>query len=229
LQVAGLSGHAEDIYAENGPTSQWLGGRGDDGERGPYYVRAVTALAYVLGDAALQAKAQKWIDWAVASQTPDGDFGPAGLSTRDWWPRMLVLRAIEDVHDATGDPKLLDFLGKYFAYQAESPIQGRNIDLWATPRMADDAMVALYAYDRLPSLSGSTFLPLMDALRADTTDWIGDFNSQSLPITLATPMPSHNVNVAMGLKAPAVYWQRSGVASDRAAYASGVDFLLRDN
>jgi thiol-disulfide isomerase/thioredoxin len=229
LQVSGLSGHAEDIYQENGPTSGWLGGNGDYGERGPYYVRAVTALAYVLGDATLQARAQKWIDWAVASQTPDGDFGPAALDPRDWWPRMLMLRAVEDVHEATGDPKLLAFLSSYFAYQLANPIDGLNIDLWAPPRMQDDAMVALYTYDRLPSFSTSDFLSLVDALRGDGTDWIGQFNAQAFVPTTLSPMPSHNVNVAMGLKAPAVYWQRSGVDSDRAAYASGVQFILRDD
>ncbi len=231
LQVAGLSGHAEDIYVENGPTSQWLGGPELilEAERAPYYVRAITALAYVLGDATLEARAQKWIDWAVASQTADGNFGPAGLDPADWWPRMLILRAVEDVYDATGDAKLLDFLQKYFAYQAANPIVGTDIDPWAAPRMEDDAMVALFTYNRVPSLSPSQFLPLFDALRGDTTDWIGDFNAQTFVVNADTPVPTHNVNVAMGLKAPAVYWQKSGLASDRAAYANGVAFILGAN
>jgi thiol-disulfide isomerase/thioredoxin len=239
LQAAGLSGHAEDIYSENGPTNQWLGGNGDFWERGPYYVRAVTALAYVLGDTTLQGNVQKWIDWAVASQTADGNFGPAALSPGDWWPRILLLRAVEDVYEATGDPTLLNFLGNYFAYQAANPIANADSSgtsmpddqdpQWATERMEDDAMVALYTYNHRPAFSTDAFVSLFSALRADNTNWIGDFNAQSLPATPASPLPSHNVNVAMAWKAPAVYWQQSGVASDEAAYQSGLNFILTAN
>jgi thiol-disulfide isomerase/thioredoxin len=233
LQASGLSGHAHDIYVENGPTNQWLGGQGDNWERGPYYVRGLTALAYVLGDTTLQALVQPWIDWAVASQTTDGNFGPTSVAADDWWPRMLMLRAIEDVYDATGNAQLLTFLSNYFAYQAANPIPNADADggpdPWATERMEDDAMVALYTYNRVPSLSPSAFVSLFAALRSDTTDWIGDFNARYLAPTPASPLPAHNVNVAMGLKAPAVYWQGSGAASDRAAYATGLDFILADN
>lgn len=220
LQAAGLSGHAEELYSENGPTNQWLGGNGDNWERGPYYVRANVALAYVLNDSALIAKMQKWIDWAVKSQTADGNFGPASLDADDWWPRMLMLQAIEDVYDATSDAKLLTFLQKYFQYQASHPTHGS--DGWATARMQEDGQAAIYMYNRSPDFSASQFTSLLSAVRGATEDWIGYFNSKSLGDT-------HNVNVAMAWKAPAVFWQGSGVASDRASYATGLDFVLKQN
>jgi thiol-disulfide isomerase/thioredoxin len=225
-QASGLSGHAEHLYTENGPTNQWLGGKGDNWERGPYYVRAVTALAYVLGDDTLKANVGKWIDWAVASQTPDGNFGPPSLDADDWWPRMLMLEAIEDVFDATGDAKLLAFLGKYFQYQAAHPTRGS--DSWARARMQENAMAAIHMYDRSPGFAADQLTKLLGAVRAATTDWIGDFNAKSLVDTPAD-FVTHNVNLAMAWKAPAVYWQVSGVAADRVAYAAGLGYVLAQN
>jgi thiol-disulfide isomerase/thioredoxin len=222
-QAAGLSGHAEHIYAENGPTNQWLGGKADNWERGPYYVRAVTALAYVLDDAGLKANVRKWIDWAVSSQTPDGNFGPSSLDADDWWPRMLMLEAIEDAYDATGDAKLLDFTRKYFLYQAAHPTRGS--DTWARARMQEDAMAIIHMYDRSPDFGADQLTKLLGAVRTATTDWIGDFNAKSL-VDTPSDYVTHNVNLAMAWKAPAVYWQLSGRDADRGAYEAGLSYVM---
>jgi thiol-disulfide isomerase/thioredoxin len=225
-QASGLSGHAEHLYSENGPTNQWLGGQADNWERGPYYVRAVTALAYVLGDDTLKANVGKWIDGAVASQGADGNFGPKSLDADDWWPRMLMLEAIEDVYDATGDAKLLAFLGKYFQYQAAHPTRGS--DTWARARMQENGMAAIHMYDRSPGFAADQFTKLLGAIRVATTDWIGDFNSKKL-VDTPQDFVTHNVNLAMAWKAPAVYWQLSGDDGDRAAYATGLGYVLGAN
>ena len=97
LQKEGLTGHAETLYSSDhdlGPGCDWLGGTGDSWERAPYYVKGSVALAYVLDDEVLKTKAQKWIDWSLDHQRPDGYFGPA--DNPDWWARMPMLYAIRD-------------------------------------------------------------------------------------------------------------------------------------
>ena len=47
LAASGLTGHLEELDPENlGPDSGWLGGNGESWERGPYYVRGLTAAVY---------------------------------------------------------------------------------------------------------------------------------------------------------------------------------------
>ena len=99
----GMTGHLDSLYPQvMGPRNGWLGGDGDVWERGPYWIDGLLPLAYILEDRRLIAKVQPWIEWALASQTADGNFGPVtdrpaepGLQrdkARDWWPRMVVLK-----------------------------------------------------------------------------------------------------------------------------------------
>jgi hypothetical protein len=65
IQARGLSGHIDEFWPDLGPDSAWLGGTGEAWERGPYYLDGLVPLAYLLGEEALIAKAQKWIDWTL--------------------------------------------------------------------------------------------------------------------------------------------------------------------
>ena len=81
LQRDGLTGFAETLYNSSrdlGPDNYWLGGSGDSWERAPYYTKGLVALAYVLHDDALIAKAEKWVGWSLNSQQADGFFWPCG-------------------------------------------------------------------------------------------------------------------------------------------------------
>src|SRR5580704_3031004 len=76
VQASGLGGHLDEIWADVGSNSGWLGGTGESWERGPYFVDGLVPLAYQLDDARLKAKAQKFIDWTLAHQAANGMFGP---------------------------------------------------------------------------------------------------------------------------------------------------------
>src|SRR2546429_8291673 len=49
------------------------------------YTTLFRSLAYLLDDAKLKAKVQKWVDWTLTHQGADGSIGPA--ANQDWWPR----------------------------------------------------------------------------------------------------------------------------------------------
>src|SRR3954463_12937635 len=100
-QKNGATGHLDQLYPlvmneRNG----WLGGDGDQWERGPYWIDGLLPLAYILDDKELIAKTKPWVEWALNSQQPDGYFGPSkdyppehGLqrdNSRDWWPKMVM-------------------------------------------------------------------------------------------------------------------------------------------
>lgn len=75
IQADGLTGHLEEHWADVGPNNGWIGGEGESWERGPYYLDGLLPLAYILGDEKLIAKANRWIEWSLASQQENGFLG----------------------------------------------------------------------------------------------------------------------------------------------------------
>ena len=150
LQRDGLTGHAEELYDDIG-NSDWLTGAGRGGqyawERGPYYAKGLVALALALDDAALKAKAKRWVDAILASQRPNGDFGPR---ERNWWANMIALWLVRDWCAATDDPRVPPFLERYFAFQAQELQRYTLVDesKWAMARGADELDVVLWLHAR---------------------------------------------------------------------------------
>ncbi len=201
LAAEGLTGHMMEIWPDVGAESGWLGGSGENWERGPYYARGLTALAHALGDARLIRRATAWIDWSLASQRDDGFFGPA--DNDDWWPRMPMLDAVRLHYDATADARVLPFLRRYFRHQLAT-LPARPLEGWGKPRGGDGLAAALWLYNR----TGDAFLlELADLLHRQTSDWVGELGAAGAP-SEAFEL-AHGVNRAMGLKEPAVYFQRA--------------------
>jgi hypothetical protein len=217
FQRDGATGAAEQLYGELGPNSAWLGGTADasDWERPPYYVKGLVTLAYVLDDANLKAKAQKWIDWALNSQKPDGSFGPA--SNSDWWPRMVMLYALKDYYEATQDARVLPFLTRYFQFQADH-LAATPLQEWGKSRAGDNIDIVLWLYNRT---GNAALLALADTLKNQAYDWTTVLTNNTFAAFGDDFQPKHNVNVSQAMKMPAVYYQRSNAAADRNAFAAG--------
>lgn len=199
LQAAGLTGQVEDIWPDLGPSSAWLGGDGEDWERGPYYLDGLVPLAHLLGDEGLLRKAGAWIEWILGSQGPDGQFGPR--TNDDWWPRMVALKVLIQHADATGDDRVPGFLARYFGYQLEQ-LADRPLHSWGAYRATENVLAALWLYRRDPN---PDWLKLSEQLMAQNADWVG-YLTGDLITGRATVFDNltHGPNVAMGLKVPAV-------------------------
>jgi hypothetical protein len=224
LQRDGLTGNAETVYASDlGTNSAWLGGTGENWERGPYYFKGLISLAYTLNDAGLKQKAQKWMDWLLNHQGPDGYIGPA--SNNDWWPRMVATYALKDYYEATADPRVLTVLSNYFHYMLAN-LPARPLIDWGKSRAGDEMAVALWLYNRNDD---TNLLSLVNLLRQQAYDWPGIFTSNNFVLYGTDFQPKHNVNVEQALKMPVVYYQLSQASSDRNALSIGITNLLREN
>jgi len=224
LQRDGLTGNAEAVYASDlGANSAWLGGTGDNWERSPYYFKGLVSLAYVMNDASLKTKAQKWMDWLLNHQGSDGYIGP--VSNNDWWPRMVATYALKDYYEATADARVPTVLSNYFRYMRLN-LTARPLGDWGKARAGDEMDVALWLFNR----NGDTnLLTLVNLLRQQAYDWPGILTSNNFMLYGTDFHPKHNVNVEQALKMPAVYYQVSKLASDRDAVSLGLGHLLREH
>lgn len=223
VQADGLGGHLDEVWPDVGPTSGWLGGTGESWERGPYFLDGLVPLAHLLDDARLKAKAQRFIDWTLDHQQPNGMFGPA--KNDDWWPRMIMLKVLTQHQEVTGDPRVVPLMQRYFAHQlAELP--KRPLRDWGMYRWQDEAISALWLYNRT---GDPKLLDLVRLLHAQGHNWRREFEDfrythktsvKELGIEpgmedRSMNMDTHGVNNSMGLKASPVWWLVSGDATDR--------------
>ncbi|MEW6159245.1 MAG: beta-L-arabinofuranosidase domain-containing protein [Verrucomicrobiota bacterium] len=245
-QRDGLTGNLDQRYEKIvGPRNGWLGGDGDGWERGPYWLDGLVPLAYLLEDEKLKAIAKPWIEWSLNHQEPSGYFGPKRFAQEpppepgiqktpreDWWPRMVMLKVLQQYYSATGDRRVPDLMRRYFRYQLEqlpkTPLD--HWSFWANRRGADNLMAVYWLYN----LTGEKFLlELGELIHRQTFPYTDVFLNEDpapspdlahlYPYNTGNRYPFnpdlirrlsvdqlqsfHCVNLAQGIKAPVVFWQ----------------------
>jgi len=212
----GMTGHMDTVYEQvMGSRNGWLGGDGDVWERGPYWIDGLLPLAYILDDKALIEKVKPWIEWTLASQKPNGYFGPdtdrpyePGLqrdNAQDWWPKMVMLKVMQQYYSATLDERVIPFMTNYFKYQLEQlPINPLGKwTFWGERRGGDNLMIVYWLYN----ITGDEFLlELGELIHKQTFDWTDVFLNQD---HLRRQSSLHCVNLAQGFKEPVIYYQQS--------------------
>lgn len=227
LQADGLGGHLDEFWPDVGSNSGWLGGTGESWERGPYFLDGLLPLAYLLDDPVLKAKAQRFVDWTLEHQTADGMIGPS--SNHDWWPRMVMLKALAQYYEVSRDPRVLPALTKYFHYQL-AQLPARPLVEWGKFRWQDEVLVVEWLYDQTQD---AKLLELASLLKKQGFDWTGSFANFSLkePVTRQVlvekpggfahgdlALQAHGVNNGQALKTAAVQFRLSGDREEKRNY-----------
>lgn len=235
-QKNGATGKLDSLYPlVMGQRNGWLGGDGDQWERGPYWIDGLLPLAYILNDKQLIAKTKPWVEWAIKSQQPDGYFGPSkdysyepGIqrdNSRDWWPKIVMLKVLKQYYAATGDKRVITLMTNYFKYQLKELPQ-KPLDhwtFWARFRAGDNLMIVYWLY----RITGDTFLlDLGDLIHKQSFDFTDAFLNTNL---LSTPGSIHGVNLAQGLKEPVIYYQAHPEKKYIDAVNKGLSDLRRFN
>lgn len=235
-QQSGATGNLDNLYpAVMSNRNGWLGGDGDQWERGPYWLDGLLPLAYLLDDKALIAKTKPWVEWAINSQQPNGYFGPSkdyapepGIqrdNSQDWWPKMVMLKVLKQYYSATNDQRVIKLMTNYFRYQLkELPNKPLNHwTSWARYRGGDNLMLVYWLYN----ITNDAFLlELGDLIHQQTFDYTNAFLDRKL---LSTQGSIHCVNLAQGFKEPIIYYQRRPEQKYLDAIKTGFDDLYKFN
>ncbi len=182
-------------------------------------------LAWLLDDARLKAKAQKFIDWTLEHQASSGMIGPS--SNDDWWPRFVVLKVLTQYQELTGDPRVIPLMERYFRYQA-GELPKRPLRDWGKFRWQDELLGVIWLYNR----TGSAYLlGLAHLLRQQGYDWMAQYANFQYTQRITSDylklgegnglkdlsLATHGVNNAQAVKTGPVWSLVSGADADRSA------------
>ncbi len=233
IQAAGLSGHLGETWPDVGPDSGWLGGKGEAWERGPYYLDGLVPLAYLLDDARLKNTAQQFLEWTLTHQAADGMIGPA--SNNDWWPRIVMLKALTQFQEVTGDPRVIPLMDRYFRHQLAT-LPSRPLRDWGKFRWQDNLLSVIWLYNR----TGSAYLlDLAQILHQQGHDWMAQYAHFQYTQTITREflkldegnglkdlsLSTHGVNNGQAIKTGPVWSLVSGSAADRTAVLTMISEL----
>lgn len=197
LEAAGFTGHLDELsrFLEK-RNNAWLSptGEGVHGwEEVPYWLRGFGDLGYVLGDKRIEKEAKVWINAMLASQQPDGYFGPKANRTGskgkpDVWPNMLALNALQSYYEFSGDKRVLDCMLRYFKWEYAIPNADLLTDYWEHQRQGDNIASVLWLYNRTPAGFLLDLARKLDGRGAHWSDGVANW---------------HGVNFAQGFREPA--------------------------
>jgi DUF1680 family protein len=182
-------------------------------------------LAYQLDDPRLKATAQKFVDWTLEHQAPNGMIGPA--SNNDWWPRIVMLKALTQYAEVTNDPRVIPLMEKYFRYQQQQ-LPTRPLRDWGKFRWQDEVLSVLWLYNRTGS---ANLLALARRLQQQGYDWQAQYANFKYTHRITreyleqckragmkdVELATHGVNNGQALKAGPVWSLVSGSPADRSA------------
>jgi hypothetical protein len=203
LEAAGMTGHLEEISKWcKFEGSAWADpqGQGQNAwEELPYWLKGYGDLGYVLNDPQITKNARKWIDAVLASQQPDGWFGPlankTGLKGKpDLWPHMVMCNVLQSFYEFTGDERVIPFLTKYFKWLNTQPGENFGAGYWPRIRFGDNVETLYWLYNRTEE---PWMLELAKRIHENMENWTSGVHDW------------HNVNLAQGFREPGVYFQQA--------------------
>ena len=219
VQADGLSGHLDEFWPSVAD-SKWIGGGSEGWERGPYWLDGVVPLAILLNDAALKAKVQRWMDYILDHQHPDGWLGVIenghegeGQHVLDPWPIFVLLKAMTQWQEATGDARIIPAMERVLR-RIDALLGERPLESWARMRWFELSISLQWLYAR----TGETWLlDLSRKAQKQGYDWAVHFaDFQYTKKQSGWKLENHGVNTAMALKEPALRLPRDLQAGDTA-------------
>ena len=207
LMRDGFTGRLAEISPFLGDDSGWMTLKGKGWEEMPYWLKGYGDLGEILKDSAMRKETERWLLQAFKSQARDGYFGPAdNRGANDLWPNMVMLSALQSFYEATGDRRVLSLMSRYFQYEFHLPAEELLPGSWQKLRGGENLESVYWLYNR----TGESFLlDLARRLFTRTADWTSPILTPERDRDWVESSYYHGVNIAMGFREPAIYYQQS--------------------
>ena len=203
-QADGLAGNLDRVWPDV-RDSAWIGGDREGWERVPYWLDGFIPLAFLLEDADMQQRAQRYIDGILDRQQPDGWICPCTDSERhhyDPWAILLICKVLALWCDCTGDKRAQDALA-HCLEQLDRHLNHSPLHAWGAARWFEGLIPIFWLYERT---GDERLLSLAKKLRVQGFDWTAVFDSGLIgTCTEGWDHFSHIVNLGMMLKSEALY------------------------
>jgi len=203
IQANGLAGNLDKVWPDIRESS-WIGGNREGWERVPYWLDGFIPLAYLLNDADLKARAQKYIEAIIANQQEDGWICPCTIEARptyDMWALLLIGKVMTVYYECTQDDRIPGLLLKAYK-QFLGHIKQYPLFDWGRFRWFE----GMITVDFLKRFTDEPWLgELADLLKTQGYDYQGMFFDwhHTMPERRWT-FETHVVNMGMVLKLQAV-------------------------
>jgi Beta-L-arabinofuranosidase, GH127 len=207
LMRDGFTGRLGELSRFLGDDSGWMTLKGTGWEEMPYWLKGYGDLGYLLKDAGMRKETERWLLQAFKSQARDGYFGPAdNREANDLWPNMVMLSALQSFYEATGDRRVLSLMSRFFQYEFHLPAEELLPGSWQKLRGGENLESIYWLYNR----TGESFL--LDHARrlfTRTSDWTSPILTPGRDKDWVESGFYHGVNIAMGFREPAIYYQQA--------------------
>ncbi len=231
IQANGLSGNLDKFWPDI-KDSAWFGGKAEGWERAPYWLDGFIPLAYLLQDAKMIAKVEKYMIYIIEHQFEDGWLGPKDSNVKnpeakdryDIWAQFLALKVLIQYFEITKDKRAIASVERSLK-KINSAINWVPLFDWGQARWFEAIIAIYWLYEKAPE---QWLLDLVVKLEAQGFGWKTFFNSW--PMTEATPkggwnFMSHIVNNAMAVKAYGLMSRLTGDKNDKLATDNIIDLL----
>jgi len=215
IQADGLTGHLDEFWPDVAD-SQWFGGKAEGWERAPYWLDGAIPLAWILDDGPMKRRITRHVDHIVSSQRADAWYAPypadASAKPYDMWAILLANKVLVQYHEATGDARVLEAVGRNLRALMATLDRTPLYD-WGRFRWFEGLISAFYLYERTHE---PWLLELGRKLAAQGFDYEVFYRGED--VTVPTPRrglwkwAKHVVNTGMAPKGHALAW-RLGVPS----------------
>jgi len=195
LMADGMTGRLREVSEWLRDDSGWLTLKKRGWEEEPYWLKGFGDLGYVLKDERIIKEARRWLEAALASQEPDGYFGPPeNKKNFDVWPNMVMLFALQSYYEFSGDERIPPFMARYFKFEKNMPRDRLLPGSWQKIRGGDNLESIYWLYNRT---GDPELLDVAKIIFERTANW-----TETLPT-------QHGVNICQSFRQPGVFWQQS--------------------